>query len=58
MHLTDLSKELALAKKAAKDAGLFLVNNRNQLNEELFSTPKDTKLKADIESENLIKKII
>lgn len=58
MHLTDLSKELALAKKAAKDAGLFLVNNRNQLNEELFSTSKDTKLKADIESENLIKKII
>ena len=41
-----------------QDAGLFLVNNRNQLNEELLSTSKDTKLKADIESENLIKKII
>ena len=56
MHLTDLSKELALARKAAKDAGLFLISNRNQLNEELFSTSKDTKLQADIESEHLIKK--
>ena len=58
MKLTDLSNELDLAKKAAKDAGIFLINNRNQLNKELKSNSKDTKLKADIESENLIKKII
>ena len=58
MQLKDLSNELALAKKAAKDAGLLLVNSRNQLNKELHSNPKDIKLQADIESEILIKKII
>ena len=58
MVFNSLSKEIELASKAAKEAGEFLLKNKKKLNSQINSDPKDTKLKADISSENLIKEII
>jgi myo-inositol-1(or 4)-monophosphatase len=51
-------KELLIAKRAAKEAGIFLLNNKNFLNNTLFSTNRDIKLQADITSEKIVKDII
>ena len=58
MELHNLSNEIHLAKKAAKESGNLLVNSKSKYNLRLNSNSKDTKLKADIESEGLIKNII
>ena len=58
MELQNLSNEINLAKRAAKEAGDLLVNNKSEYNQRLNSNSKDTKLKADIESEQIIKSII
>ena len=58
MEVDNLNKELKLAVKAAKDAGKLLIENKKELNLSIDSDPKDTKLKADISSEDLIKEII
>ena len=58
MELQNLSNEINLAKRAAKEAGDLLINNKSEYNQRLNSNSKDTKLKADIESENLIKSMI
>ena len=58
MELTNLSSELALAKKAAEVSGQLLQDKKKQFNEVLSSNSKDIKLKADTESEKLIKEII
>ena len=58
MEVDNLNKELKLAVKAAKDAGKFLIENKKELNLLIDSDPKDTKLKADVSSEDLIKEII
>ncbi len=58
MDLNNFNKELELAAKAAKEAGQLLIKNKKELNLQIDSNPKDTKLKADLSSENLIKEII
>ena len=58
MELQNLSNEILLAKKAAKESGDLLINNKSEYNLRLNSNSKDTKLKADIESEGVIKSII
>ena len=58
MELQNLSNEINLAKRAAKESGDLLLNNRSEYNQRLNSNSKDTKLKADVESESLIKSII
>jgi len=58
MEVGNLTKELELAVNAAKDAGKFLLKNKKELNLLIDSDPKDTKLKADVSSEDLIKEII
>ena len=58
MELQNLSNEINLAKRAAKESGDLLVNNKSEYNQRLNSNSKDTKLKADIESEDIIKSII
>ena len=58
MEVDNLTKELELAVNAAKDAGKFLLKNKKELNLSIDSDPKDTKLIADVSSENLIKEII
>ena len=47
--------ELDLARKTAKQAGKLLLSKKNTINIETFVSDRDTKLLADIESENLIK---
>ena len=58
MTLKNLKNELELAVKAAKDSGNFLLKNKKELNIQIDSNPKDTKLEADIASEDLIKEVI
>ena len=58
MSSIDLSKEIKVAKKAAKEAGKLLTNNKHDLNKSIFTSDKDIKLRADIEAENIIKSIL
>tara|TARA_B100000902_G_scaffold268703_1_gene254733 strand:- start:814 stop:1554 length:741 start_codon:yes stop_codon:yes gene_type:complete len=54
----EFDAHIDLAKKAAKEAGKLLQENREQLNKSLSSSKKDIKLLADLEAENLIKDIL
>ena len=58
MISSDLNNDLKIAKQAAKKSGKLLLDKRSQLNKNLESSSKDTKLLADIESEKLIKEIL
>ena len=58
MKLEDITNDLNLAKMAARESGKLLVNSKIQINERLNTDTKDTKLRADIESENLIKSLL
>ncbi len=49
---------LTLAKNAAIESGKFLLREKDKLVQRTNSNTKDVKLKADIESENIIKSII
>ncbi len=52
------SKEISIAIKAATEAGQYLCKNKKELNKLSLSDKRDTKLQADVSSENLIKEII
>ncbi len=54
----DYSKEIGIAIKAATESGKYLSKNKKELNKLSSSDKRDTKLQADISSENLIKEII
>ena len=54
----NLDKELNLAKIAAKEAGNFLINEKANISETIYSKDKDIKLQADIQTETLIKSIL
>ena len=58
MNLLDLNQQIEIAKNAAKEAGKVLLNKKDSLNQSIFSSDKDIKLKADIEAENIIKSIL
>ena len=58
MNLLDLHQQIEIAKNAAKEAGKVLLNKKDSLNQSIFSSDKDIKLKADIEAENIIKSIL
>ena len=58
MDITEFNINLDLAKKAAKESGKLLLENKKDLNKSLKSNNKDTKLIADLKAENLIKEII
>ena len=58
MNSIDLNKELKVAKNAAITAGEFLLTNKKTLNESIFSSEKDIKLKADVNAENIIISIL
>ena len=58
MTKNDYSQELSYAVEAALNAGKYLLKNKSNLNVRIESGPKDTKLQADVESENLIKQSI
>ena len=54
----NFSKELNIAIKAATVAGKHLNENKDELNKLSTSDKRDTKLQADVSSENLIKQVI
>ena len=58
MVIDSLDQEIEVAVTASMEAGKLLVNNRYELNNEIFTSDKDIKLKADTTSESLIKEII
>ena len=58
MNTLDLHKEIQTAKDAAKAAGKLLDVNKKDLNQSIYSSDTDIKLKADVEAENLIKSIL
>ena len=58
MNTLDLHKEIQTAKTAAKAAGKLLDVNKKDLNQSIYSSDTDIKLKADVEAENLIKSIL
>ena len=58
MNEINFDKEIEIAIKAAKSAGNFLNEDKNNLNLKIKSNPKDTKLMADIKSEKLILDIL
>ena len=58
MNLSDLHQQIEIAKNAAKEAGKLLLYKKDSLNQSIFSSDKDIKLKADIEAENRIKSIL
>ena len=58
MSTINIEYELTIANKAAKAAGNILLNQKDILNNSIFTSDRDVKLEADIASENLIKGII
>jgi myo-inositol-1(or 4)-monophosphatase len=58
MNTLNLHKEIQTAKDAAKAAGKLLDENKKDLNQSIYSSDTDIKVKADVEAENLIKSIL
>jgi len=58
MSAINIKYELTIANKAAKAAGNILLNQKDILNNSIFTSDRDVKLEADIAAENLIKGII
>tara|TARA_B100001093_G_scaffold517236_1_gene598217 strand:+ start:663 stop:1418 length:756 start_codon:yes stop_codon:yes gene_type:complete len=58
MTIKNYHKEIDIAIMAAKEAGKVLLEEKENLNVLNISNQRDTKLKADLVSENLIKDII
>ncbi|MDC1443507.1 inositol monophosphatase [Gammaproteobacteria bacterium] len=58
MDIEQIKNQLELAQTAAVEAGKLLANNQVLLKKQIFSSPKDIKLEADISAEKLIKGII
>ena len=54
----NLDKELNLAKIAAKEAGKFLISEKDNISTTIYSKDKDIKLQADIQTEELIKSML
>ena len=54
----NLDKELNLAKIAAKEAGNFLISEKDNISTTIYSKDKDIKLQADIQTEELIKSML
>ena len=52
------NKEISTAITAATEAGKYLSKNKSELNKLSLSDKRDTKLHADVSSENLIKEFI
>ena len=55
MEPQDITSDLILAKKAAIDSGKFLLSEKAKINQRTNSDSKDIKLRADVESEEIIR---
>jgi len=58
MNVINFEQELDTAKKAVNAAGHILLNNKDILNNSIFTSDRDVKLEADVAAENIIKDII
>ena len=56
--MINIEKELEVAKKASKIAAALLIDQKDNINEVLSNEGRDLKLKADLESEKLIKEYL
>ena len=54
----NIKKEINIAKKAAISAGNVLLKQKKDINKIMLSSKKDIKLKADIDSETITRKIL
>ena len=57
LKMIDIEKELENAKKASIGASKLLINERENVNKILSNEGRDVKLKADLESEEIIKEL-
>ena len=53
--MIDIKQELEVAKKASEIAAVLLTDNKDNVNKVLSNEGRDIKLKADLESEKVIK---
>ena len=53
--MIDIKRELEVAKKASEIAATLLTENKDNINKVLSNEGRDIKLKADLESEKVIK---
>ena len=58
LKMIDIEKELENAKKASIGASKLLINERENVNKILSNEGRDLKLKADVESEKIIKEFL
>ena len=58
LKMIDIEKELKNAKKASIGASKILINERENVNKILSNEGRDVKLKADVESEKIIKEFL
>ena len=56
--MIQIDKELSTAKKASLQSAKLLINQKKLVNDVISNEGRDIKLRADIESENVIKKYI
>jgi len=56
--MIDIKQELEVAKKASEIAAALLIDNKNNINKILSNEGRDIKLKADMESEKVIKEYL
>lgn len=56
--MIQIDKELSTAKKASLQSAKLLINQKKLVNDVISNEGRDIKLRADVESENIIKKYI
>ena len=56
--MIQIDKELSTAKKASLQSAKLLINQKKLVNDVISNEGRDIKLRADIESENIIKKYL
>ena len=56
--MINIKQELEVAKKASEIAAALLVDNKDNINKILSNEGRDVKLKADLESEKVIKEYL
>ena len=56
--MIDIKQELEVAKRASEIAAALLIDNKDNINKILSNEGRDVKLKADLESEKVIKEYL
>ena len=56
--MINIKQELEVAKRASEIAAALLIDNKDNINKILSNEGRDVKLKADLESEKVIKEYL